>query len=526
MDTSCGMLRGRPFGGIGILWRKSFGSCIRIHKYDDDSRVMAIEFNDGNRKLLAVNIYMPCDDVDCLGCCSGAFTYLSEAHGTTSWIGHCVCTEQAHSSITDVNICYDMQSSDHFPISICIDVSSVPRLDCAYTPPQSRLNWSKASERDRSMYRDKCAELLDSIELPRDAACCSDTSCKDSSHIEGARDLYCCIANALNCAAVNAIPVTKGNCNADDHNIPGWNDFIKAEHADARDAFKFWVVSGKPRQGDVFDSMRMSRAKFKYLLRKCRREEATIRADNLASELCNNDPTLFWSWKEVAKQNSGSLKLADMVGGATGHVAIASMWNEHYSQLFNCVKGDTHKRDVLDAVNRVSGGGDVFDHNDVRSAVASLCVNKACGLDSLSAEHLMYASPKIHILLAICFNAFIVHDFLPSSMTDTVLYLLPDKCKNISDKGNYRHIALSSVVSKVFELVLLGKLKSCLCTSDYQFGFKSNHSTDLCIYTLKEVIDLYKSQSSSIYLCFMNASKAFDRVNHWTLFKKLIDRDL
>ena len=93
---------------------------------------------------------------------------------------------------------------------------------------------------------------------------------------------------------MNAIPVTKGNCNADDHNIPGWNDFIKAAHADARDAFKFWVVSGKPRQGDVFDSMRMSRAKFKYLLRKCRREEATIRADNLASELCNNDPTLFW----------------------------------------------------------------------------------------------------------------------------------------------------------------------------------------------------------------------------------------
>ena len=24
-------------------------------------------------------------------------------------------------------------------------------------------------------------------------------------------------------------------------------------------------------------------------------------------------------------------------------------------------------------------------------------------------------------------------------------------------------------------------------------------------------------------MCFMDASKAFDRVNHWTLFKKLID---
>ena len=44
------------------------------------------------------------------------------------------------------------------------------------------------------------------------------------------------------------------------------------------------------------------------------------------------------------------------------------------------------------------------------------------------------------------------------------------------------------------------------------------------VYTLKEVIDFYHSQSTSIYMCFMDASKAFDRVNHWTLFKKLIDR--
>ena len=36
----------------------------------------------------------------------------------------------------------------------------------------------------------------------------------------------------------------------------------------------------------------------------------------------------------------------------------------------------------------------------------------------------------------------------------------------------------------------------------------------------------YKSQSSSVYVCFMDASNAFDRVNHWTLFKKLIDRGM
>ena len=41
MDTSSGMTQGIPFGGIGIVWRKSIGTCIHIHKYND-SRVMAI----------------------------------------------------------------------------------------------------------------------------------------------------------------------------------------------------------------------------------------------------------------------------------------------------------------------------------------------------------------------------------------------------------------------------------------------------------------------------------------------------
>ena len=66
------------------------------------------------------------------------------------------------------------------------------------------------------------------------------------------------------------------------------------------------------------------------------------------------------------------------------------MWNGHYSQLFNCVKSDTHKSDVLDAINLISGECDMFNHNDVKSAIASLSVNKACGMDSLSADHLLW----------------------------------------------------------------------------------------------------------------------------------------
>ena len=143
---------------------------------------------------------------------------------------------------------------------------------------------------------------------------------------------------------------------------------------------------------------------------------------------------------------------------------------------------------------------------------------------------MLYASPIVglHPLLIICFNAFIVHGFLPSDLTDTALVPIVKENTGdiISDKGNYRPIALASVVSKVFEMALLVKLEKYLYSSDYQFGFKPKHSTDLCIYTMKEVIEIYKSQSSSVYVCFMDASEAFDRVNHWALFKKLTDRGM
>ena len=226
----------------------------------------------------------------------------------------------------------------------------------------------------------------------------------------------------------------------------------------------------------------------------------------------------------MSKHSRKSPPLANNVEGATGHVDISKMWYDHFKGLLNCIDNITHRKYVLDSIGNMPMQYDLFTPAEIKSAIEGLKGNKASGTDSVFAEHLKYAGAKIHVLLSLCFNACMVHGFLPSTMTDTILVpIIKYKTGNASSKTNYRPIALTSVLSKVFETALLSKLESVFETSDYQFGFKSHHSTDLCIYTVKEIVEYYKSHSTSVYICFMDASKAFDRVNHWTLFLKMID---
>ena len=83
---------------------------------------------------------------------------------------------------------------------------------------------------------------------------------------------------------------------------------------------------------------------------------------------------------------------------------------------------------------------------------------------------------------------------------------------------------MSSTISKVFENIILHRLEEYLWTTDNQFGFKSGHSTDLCVYALTEFIEYLKRRSTSVYVAFLDASKAFDKINHRVLFKKLLNR--
>ena len=122
----------------------------------------------------------------------------------------------------------------------------------------------------------------------------------------------------------------------------------------------------------------------------------------------------------------------------------------------------------------------------VSEIVGKLECGKSAGPDRIGAEYLKFSNIKIHVLLSMCFTLCLAHGYLPPAMIETTIVpIVKNKSGNLSDSSNYRPIALATIISKMFESVLLLKCAEYLSTSDNQFGFKSCHSTDLCIYTLK-----------------------------------------
>jgi len=70
------IIKGRPYGGVGFLWRKGLTNKIKILQSGVAGRCLAILVDaDKGRQLLLINVYFPCSD--------NSVAYLNE-------LGHCI----------------------------------------------------------------------------------------------------------------------------------------------------------------------------------------------------------------------------------------------------------------------------------------------------------------------------------------------------------------------------------------------------------------------------------------------------
>lgn len=572
-----GLVIGRKSGGVACLWKNELEQLFHIKPltYDLDWMV-GMELVSLDKTSIAsylfINVYLPykCDEnlelyVECLGkiqqvieeaCTSniiicgdvncdpridddygrvltsfcgdmdlslidmdilknGAFTYISDAWGTTSWIDHCLCSAEICKVVKCVSVDYSFIMSDHRPIIVEIEGSKLPSTE-GYSHEkifQHKIKWNDNGVQTK--YRENTDILLRKIRVS-DSLYCKDAMCDRGTHKGNIDELYYEIVNCLG----KSCSSNTGSDNNGKH-VPGWNDYVREWHNAARNSFLLWVDARKPRSGPVYDLMRSCRSRFKYALRHCKRYEESHRADAMAKSVMNKDFEKFW--KDVKVRNNSKVLLPKRIDDICGETNITNMWMDCYKSLFNRSKENIR----ITKLNCLYTEELQVTVAEVERAIKNMSRNTAAGPDGLSAEHLIYASNRLPVLLSIVISSMFVHGYMPKDLIHSLLVpIVKNKCGLLTSKNNYRPIALANVITKVIERVILERIEEYLYTCKNQFGFKKKSSTDFCIYTLKELVSMYNALGSTVFCCFLDSSKAFDRVNHYKLMCKLRERGI
>ena len=80
------------------------------------------------------------------------------------------------------------------------------------------------------------------------------------------------------------------------------------------------------------------------------------------------------------------------------------------------------------------------------------------------------------------------------------------------------------MISKVFEKCILANFGIYSWSADNQFGFTQSIGCSHAVYCLRLVCDYFLNNSSSVFVCSLDVSKAFDNISHFALYSKLKDR--
>ena len=203
------------------------------------------------------------------------------------------------------------------------------------------LAWDKVSQDGKNEYCTLTDISIQNINIPYEAISCKDVNCKNEYHRVAINKFYGDIVNAM-CNVGDYVfykYVKVDNLDASKCR-PGWSEYTDELHNVARHNFLAWVVAGKPKHGPAFESMKLSRARFKYGLRFLKQHKTQLISNSLDTKLQESKTGKFW--KEVNRMNNCKVPLPNSIDGVTGADNITELWKGHFEQLFKCI----HNNDI------------------------------------------------------------------------------------------------------------------------------------------------------------------------------------
>ena len=209
----------------------------------------------------------------------------------------------------DFHIRYGTPSSNHFPLGCVLDWSI---CDISMTQVENKEEVIKWNFENENLMKDFHAKINGKL-MELKYTNCNVNDCS-SNHCKEELDVY---FNSITNIIREAGKLTFGSTMSRKfRTIPGWNDFVRQYHEEARLSFLLWRASGSPREGDVAERMRTTRARFKLALRECRANEERHKAEGLAAKLTARHMPSFWN--EVKNVKGHNCKLTNTLDGISG----------------------------------------------------------------------------------------------------------------------------------------------------------------------------------------------------------------
>ena len=294
-------------------------------------------------------------------------------------------------------------------------------------------------------------------------------------------------------------------------------------------------MGGKPRSGPIFDIYKKDKAAYKAGIRQRQREEITVYTNDLHDALMKKEGPTFWKcWRSKLDSQKQSVHHVD---GIVDPTHLVEHFAKHFAKIGSRTADEnSHKLQVCYHQMREHyiGCADIasstINAELVESSINKMKRGKAAGLDGLSAEHLQHSRSLLPGVLSKLFKIMLYAGYVPDSFGKCYTVPIPKCSSSVYGKSltadDFRGITISPILSKVLEHCILDRFNAFLGSSDNQFGFKKLSGCNVAIYTLRCTVDYYVSLNSTVNICALDLSKAFDKMDQQALLIKLMERKL